>query len=319
MLNLSKNKLPELDALKELISSASNLLSSNVLGEVSTDNASYPIISVEIGPKDTTLPVLALFAGVHGLERIGSHVVISYLNKIITQLKWDKNYQKYFKDFRIVMIPIINPIGMANKKRSNGQGVDLMRNAPVDSLEFTLPLVAGHRISHHLPWYRGHKLEEESKILIEYVFENCSKAKSSIALDVHSGFGLKDHIWYPYGYSKKEFPKEREILTIKNILDETHPYHIYQIAPQSHFYKINGDLWDYIFDHDSMQDSCFLPLTLELGSWLWVKKNPVQILSRLGTFNPLKMHRYHRIMRRHIHLLDFLSQIVRNPSVWKNL
>ena len=48
----------------------------------------------------------------------------------------------------------------------------------------------------------------------------------------------------------------------------------------------------------------FLPLTLEMGSWLWVKKNPRQLFSRHGIFNPLIEHRQQRVLRRHLALLD---------------
>ena len=58
----------------------------------------------------------------------------------------------------------------------------------------------------------------------------------------------------------------------------------------------------------------FLPLTLEMGSWLWVKKNPRQLFSRRGIFNPLIAHRQQRVLRRHLPLLDFA---VRAAGAWQ--
>ncbi|CAH2929990.1 MAG: FIG011155: Zinc carboxypeptidase-related protein [uncultured Paraburkholderia sp.] len=49
-------------------------------------------------------------------------------------------------------------------------------------------------------------------------------------------------------------------------------------------------------------------MTLELGSWLWIKKNPRQLFSRQGFFNPVKAHRTARVLRRHANLLDFLAR-----------
>ena len=57
----------------------------------------------------------------------------------------------------------------------------------------------------------------------------------------------------------------------------------------------------------------FLPVTLEMGSWLWVKKNPRQIFSRHGIFNPMIEHRQQRVLRTHIGWLDFITRAVVQP------
>lgn len=60
----------------------------------------------------------------------------------------------------------------------------------------------------------------------------------------------------------------------------------------------------------------FIPLTLEMGSWTWLRKNPRQIFSSFGAFNPMMPHRYERILRRHLILLDFLVRATRNHKLW---
>ena len=60
----------------------------------------------------------------------------------------------------------------------------------------------------------------------------------------------------------------------------------------------------------------FLPLTLEMGSWLWVKKNPRQLFSRHGIFNPLIDHRQQRVLRRHLPLLDFTTRAAASAARW---
>jgi len=60
----------------------------------------------------------------------------------------------------------------------------------------------------------------------------------------------------------------------------------------------------------------FMPLTLEMGSWLWVKKNPRQLLSRQGIFNPLIEHRLQRVLRRHLSWLDFLGRAASGYRRW---
>ena len=60
----------------------------------------------------------------------------------------------------------------------------------------------------------------------------------------------------------------------------------------------------------------FLPLTLEMGSWLWVKKNPRQLFSRHGLFNPHLPHREQRVLRRHLPLLDFMLRAAAGHASW---
>jgi len=57
-------------------------------------------------------------------------------------------------------------------------------------------------------------------------------------------------------------------------------------------------------------------LTLEMGSWLWVKKNPRQLFSRLGMFNPQIEHRRQRVLRRHLAWLDFMTRAASGSALW---
>jgi hypothetical protein len=53
-----------------------------------------------------------------------------------------------------------------------------------------------------------------------------------------------------------------------------------------------------------------------MGSWLWVKKNPRQLFSRHGIFNPLIEHRQQRVLRQHQMLLDFLARAASGHTRW---
>lgn len=57
---------------------------------------------------------------------------------------------------------------------------------------------------------------------------------------------------------------------------------------------------------EEKRSQVFLPLTLEMGSWLWIRKSPLQLFSRIGFFNPLPAHRLQRVLRRHLLWLEFL-------------
>lgn len=318
-----KNLNSEIQILKQFQNKHIDLVEIEVLGSIGPDN--LPVHGISIGSNDPTHPTLGLFGGVHGLEKIGSQLLLSFIEVMDSRLDWDDDFKEQLKTTRIVCIPMINPWGLINFSRCNINGVDLMRNAPVDAEEKATFLVGGHRISNKLPWFRG-KLDEpmevESSILMDFVQKNMFQSKVSVALDFHSGFGLKDQIWYPYAKSKKPFPFLNQFLNLAKVFEDTYSHHVYKIEPQSLTYTTHGDLWDYAIElHSNSENShnTFIPITLELGSWAWIKKNPIQIFSLFGLFNPIKKHRYNRIMRRHIYLIDFLFKAIRNDKSWNKM
>lgn len=314
----------ELKTLQELTEFQDELVSTKTLGTIKHKNKTYPIISFQIGTNEVQRPCLGLFGGVHGLEKIGTQVILAYLSSLFSQLKWDKDLRRTLTKARIVSIPLINPVGMEIFQRSNGNGVDLMRNAPVEAEDKIFPLLSGHRLHPMLPWYRGEvpgKMEAESQILCQYVEDQIFPSTAAMSIDFHSGFGMKDRLWFPFAKSKKIFPNIREVENIKDLMNETLPHHIYTIEPQSDNYTTHGDLWDYLYlkkiEKDGAHKNPFIPWTLEMGSWIWIKKNPLQLFSPLGPFHPIKGHRTARVMRRHLLLIDFFFRAVRNRRSWK--
>lgn len=315
--------LPELIEIQRVAHHAPRgMLEMRTLAEISYRDLKLPLIALEFGSKSPTAPVFLLTAGVHGLERIGTRVVNSYLKTLISLAQWDETVHDLLSKVRFVVLPVLNPIGMYMSRRSNGNGVDLMRNAPVEADPGTAPGIAGgHRISPLLPWFRGHAgqpMEQEAQVLCDFFQKELKDASSILALDVHSGFGSVDRIWFPYARSRDPFPNLADVYNLAQLLDRAYPHHIYKIEPQSGSYTTHGDLWDYLYDSNlkSHPNRVFLPLTLELGSWLWIKKNPRQLFSLLGIFNPLLPHRTQRILRRHILLLDYLLRAAAQPAAW---
>jgi hypothetical protein len=104
---------------------------------------------------------------------------------------------------------------------------------------------------------------------------------------------------------------------LKDLLQETLCNYRYIFEPQSRQYLAHGDLWDHLYLRSQQQPGqVFLPMTLEMGSWTWVKKNPRQFFSRLGMFNPLIEHRQQRVLRRHLPLLEFFVRAACSHSRW---
>lgn len=323
---LLEKRLPELTALERLIRAFDGRARTHLEATVSYQGNEFPIYSLVFGTEDKSAPTLGIFAGVHGLERIGSDVTIAWLQTISEILDWDEEFQKRLKCSRLVFMPIVNPVGMYLMRRSNGNGVDLMRNSPVKAEEDPLFLVGGHTISSRLPFYRGpvvdeETMETEAKALCSVVEREVNPSRLSLSVDVHSGFGSVDRLWFPYAYTRKEPPHLAEMVALKRNFDRSYPNHFYRIEPQAAQYTTHGDLWDWLFDRKLRKNSneLYIPWTLELGSWIWLKKNPKQLFSSLGVFNPLQPHRLKRILRRHLTLFDFLHRSIISSASWARL
>ncbi len=276
------------------------------------------MLAMSFGSTDPSAPVLGMFGGVHGLERIGSQVVLSLMRSFSELMLWDEIVKHALTKIRIVFLPMINPWGFYNFTRCNPNGVDLMRNAPVDSPEtskYFLP--GGHKISSKLPWYRGLELEPESLAVLNFCKESFFKSDCVVTIDCHSGFGVQDQLWFPYAKTKKPFHHLPEAFALFNNFRTTFPHHFYKIEPQA--YTTHGDLWDYIYDqYVEQHKGVYIPLCLEMGSYMWVRKNPFQFFYSLGHYNPIKPHRQKRVLRRHLTLFDFLIRSLIVSGKWSN-
>lgn len=314
--------LPELDVLEKLIQRAGQQLRSDVLCEIENGSERFPIHCVEMGSRDPAHPAVGFFGGVHGVERIGTQVLLAFLHALIERQRWDDSLQYLLQRLRLVFVPLANPGGMINRTRCNPRGVDLMRNSPVDADHGVPFLLGGQRLSRRLPWYRGRTeapMEPEAQAICRVAEERLIPHAFSLSIDCHSGFGTRDRIWFPYAGSRKPIDCLPEIYALRSMFRATHPYHsFYIIEPQSRQYTTHGDLWDYLYDRSRVAgNAVFVPLTLEMGSWLWVKKSPIQIFNLLGMFNPLVPHRHQRTLRRHLGFLDFLTRAAHSHARWK--
>lgn len=313
--------LPELAALERIIELGAPHLDVKVMRQVFVPaGSSFPIYAIALGNPANDVPAVGFFGGVHGLERIGAQVVIAYLQSLVMRLRWDTSLNRQLESVRLVFMPLVNPGGMASATRANPHGVDLMRNAPVDAIGKVPFLAGGQRLSAGLPWYRGKAgapLEEESQALCELAAAELLVRKFSIALDCHSGFGFSDRIWFPYAHTREPIRHLAEIHALQEIYLQAYSHHRYLFEPQSVQYLAHGDLWDYLYLQGCKNpENVFLPLTLEMGSWSWIKKNPKQLFSLTGIFNPQIEHRQQRVLRRHMALLDFLGRAACGHALW---
>ncbi|MES2149495.1 MAG: M14 family zinc carboxypeptidase [Pseudomonadota bacterium] len=318
---MSEDTLSELDALERLIEQGGTGLEVRTACTVAAGSRQFPVLVLSMGNPGPDVPVLGFFGGIHGLERIGTQVILAFLQSLLARLRWDHGLQRQLESMRLVFMPLVNPGGMWQATRCNPHGVDLMRNSPVQASEKVPFLVGGQRLSARLPWYRGRfgaPMEAESLAVCEVVEQELLSRPFGLALDCHSGFGLRDRIWFPHAHTSTPIAHLAEIAALEELFSQSYPHHNYMFEPQSRQYRTHGDLWDHLYLHAARQGGArvFLPLTLEMGSWLWVKKNPRQLFSRQGIFNPTAAHRLQRVLRGHLIWFDFLMRAAGAHARW---
>jgi hypothetical protein len=314
---------PELEQVNRIIEQLGDRARVEVVERIQYRDCEFPIHCITLGSNRPDAPALALFGGVHGLEKIGSEIILSYMQSISQLMDWDEEFLARLEKSRLVFVPVVNPVGVCFGMRSNGNGVDLMRNSPVQG-EGATRIYSGHQLTPRLPWYRGDVLnmEKEAQAVCRVVDRQLFSSPLSMALDLHSGFGIRDRLWFPYAGRRAPFAFIAEALALKELFDRCYRHHVYRIEPMCLEYVINGDLWDYLFDsfrQSHADQHIFMPLTLEMGSWLWLRKSPLNLFSRLGWFHPLLPHRQQRIFRRHFILFDFLHRSLLYPKSWAHL
>jgi hypothetical protein len=316
---------PELAFFESLLETLDDQARVKQWATIQYGNEKFPLYSASFGSQAAEAPSLLLVGGVHGQEKIGAQVVLSYLETLADLVQWDELTHHALKKCRISFLPIVNPVGMFLLRRGNGNRVDLMRNSPLESKESVTPLLGGQRISPYIPWYRGKMgdpMETEAQALCQFVREECFSSVASIALDCHSGYGTVDRLWFPYSHSTAPYPDLADAYALKTMLDQAQPNHVYRMEPSAQGYTINGDIWDHLYLQHKTESGghrTFFPVTLEMGSWIWLKKNPAQLFSSIGMFHPLHLHRHKRILRRHFALFDFLQRAVVSHQTWAGL
>ncbi|MGB1557153.1 MAG: M14 family zinc carboxypeptidase, partial [Oceanococcaceae bacterium] len=185
--------------LEELISTHGHLLQVRTLAECTTSAGPLPLRSLSIGADRPEIPRLFVMGGVHGNERIGVEVVLSFLHTLLEHMRWNEHFAELFERVRLIVVPIANPTGFAAGTRATAAGIDLMRNAPIESRNAHW-LVGGQKLSPWLPWYRGRQMCPELEAITRLFDDETRDCPLTLSLDCHSGFGAVNRIWFPWAH-----------------------------------------------------------------------------------------------------------------------
>ena len=118
------DELPELTELERLIDEGKQYMSVRVPVHIERQRVPLPFYVLEMGNTAPDTPVLILVGGVHGVERIGTQVILAFLRTLIRRLHWDPLMQDALNNLHLLIVPMVNPGGMAANSRCNLRGVD---------------------------------------------------------------------------------------------------------------------------------------------------------------------------------------------------
>src|SRR5262249_36849377 len=105
-------EFPEMVELERMIEHHASLLDVRTLGQVKHGEHRFPLYVIGLGTKNLDAPAVGFFGGVHGLERIGTQVLLAFLNSLLSRLQWDRLLQRQLSSIRLVFMPLVNPAGM---------------------------------------------------------------------------------------------------------------------------------------------------------------------------------------------------------------
>src|SRR5690606_21150075 len=83
--------LPEFNEIELFAKDNPDLIRIRKLASIQDNFSEFPIYGLEIGTSDRTVPTLGFVGGCHGLEKIGTQVLLSYLYTLKQRLRWDKD------------------------------------------------------------------------------------------------------------------------------------------------------------------------------------------------------------------------------------
>ena len=196
-----------MDSFQRLLDDLQNFAQIQVHGYSHSKNIIFLLCLWRWDP-DPTAPVLGLFGGVHGLERIGSQVVLSLMNTFFANDFMGQSYSRDFRKMRLFYAFDQSPGEFFIKREAILRGVDLMRNAPVDAEGKSTWLVGRSPPVHQTSMVQrstGRRIASRIQSPAWSLPPKFFQSSRVLTVDFHSGFGNIDRLWLPYAKSTRPF------------------------------------------------------------------------------------------------------------------
>ena len=89
-LSFLPDSFAEYEDLKAILDQGSASFEIHTACETSVRGRQFAVYTASIGSTDPLAPAIGFFGGIHGLERIGSQLVLDYMRALLARLEWDE-------------------------------------------------------------------------------------------------------------------------------------------------------------------------------------------------------------------------------------
>lgn len=122
MTDPGRPSFPEYDQLLALLELGAPWFQTEVVCNVAARDHTFAVHVASLGTRAPDAPAIGIFGGIHGLERIGTQLVLDYMRSVLCRLAWDELLHRQLETVRLVFMPIVNPGGMYVATRANQIG-----------------------------------------------------------------------------------------------------------------------------------------------------------------------------------------------------
>ncbi|GAL36591.1 zinc carboxypeptidase-related protein [Vibrio maritimus] len=86
-------------------------LSLSTLTHIKHQGVEMPIQQLSFGSSHPSAPCLILTGSIHGVERIGSQIILAFIRSLLKRRQWDSQLNDTLNKIRILTVPVVNPWG----------------------------------------------------------------------------------------------------------------------------------------------------------------------------------------------------------------
>src|SRR5215813_14083174 len=101
-----KPQLPEYEELQRLVDAGRGRINARILCEATLGTLRFPVYTLSLGSRDPRAPAIGFFGGVHGLERIGTQVLLAFLSALLGRIDRDAAVSALLSEARLVFMPL---------------------------------------------------------------------------------------------------------------------------------------------------------------------------------------------------------------------